>query len=511
MGNYRGQVKARRRLGMNPSLELRPGIYNHWEKLRERGFKKLPCAVVLGAPPVVTFASVQKLPETLDELHVAGALVGAPINVVKAKTVDLLVPAEAEIVIEGFIDTEYLEPEAPFGESHGHVNLQEFNAFMDVTAITRRKDAILTSIISQVTPSESSLIKLIGMEPLFLNFLRNTLGIKGIKRVSMHEPLTNIRKVIAIICERDMPTTEVWRAMYGAAVLHRAAGKFVIAINEDIDPTNADALLWAMSYRANASLDIHVLPHRDQGHGPRSLRNGGQDASVLIDATLKEDFPPISLPKREYMERAKVIWEELGLPKLKPEVAVVRLFARRMVAGVRRRWRSARRAATISTTPKCWKQRRRKDVGMNTEVRRVNESTPKPRNEIAALTCCSFAACTVRKSRRDLRILLDPSLRPTRILQIGMAVGGLRMGVVGYRCPTSGEDVTTAIETSKDTLVKMRAMDLTIWVWCPHCMAGHQIKPADAVLEDEIQTISARRSPRPDGVSAAGRRPMPAM
>ena len=59
------------------------------------------------------------------------------------------------------------------------------------------------------------------------------------------------------------------------------------------------------------------------------------------------------------------------------------------------------------------------------------------------------------------------------------------MGVVAYRCPASEEDVTTAIETSKDTLVKMRAMDLTIWVWCPHCMAGHQIKPADAVLEGE--------------------------
>src|SRR6058998_3803349 len=69
MGNYRGHVKARRRLGMNPSLELRPGIYNHWEKLRGRGFKKLPTAVVLGAPPCVTFASVQKLPERLDELY----------------------------------------------------------------------------------------------------------------------------------------------------------------------------------------------------------------------------------------------------------------------------------------------------------------------------------------------------------------------------------------------------------------------------------------------------------
>jgi len=65
------------------------------------------------------------------------------------------------------------------------------------------------------------------------------------------------------------------------------------------------------------------------------------------------------------------------------------------------------------------------------------------------------------------------------------------MGVVGYRCPTSGESVTTAIETSKDTLVKMRAMDLTIWVWCPHCMAGHQIKPTEAVLEDEMRATTS--------------------
>ena len=300
-----------------------------------------------------------------------------PLNVVKAKTVDLLVPAEAEIVIEGFIDTEYLEPEAPFGESHGHVNLQEFNAYMDVTAITRRRDAILTSIISQVTPSESSVIKRIGMEPLFLNFLKNTLGIKGIKRVSMHEPLTNIRKVIALICERDMPTTEIWRALYGAAVLHRAAGKYVIAVNDDIDPDNADAILWAMSYRANPSLDFHILPHRDQGHGPRSKRNGGQDASVLIDATLKENFPPISLPKREYMERAKVIWEELGLPKLKPEAP---WFGYSLGEWPREMEEAAQRAARgdYFETGALLEKRRRKDVRMNTEVRNVDERKPKP-------------------------------------------------------------------------------------------------------------------------------------
>jgi len=378
MGNYRGQVKSRRRLGMNPSLELRPGIYSHWEKLRTRGIKKLPAAVVLGAPPCITFASVQKIPETVDEIHVAGALVGSPINVVRAKTVDLLVPAEAEIVIEGFIDTEYLEPEAPFGESHGHVNLQEFNAFMDVSCITRRRDAILTSIVSQVTPSESSLIKRIGMEPLFLDFLRNTLGIKGVKRVSMHEPLTNIRKVIVLVMERDMPATEVWRALYGAAVLHRAAGKYVIAVNDDIDPENADALLWAMSYRANPMLDLHILPHRDQGHGPRSMRNGGEDASLLVDATLKEDFPPISLPKRQHMERAKVLWEELGLPPLKPESP---WFGYSLGEWPRELDEAAERATRgdYFATGERLKKQRRKDVRMNTEVRKVKPGKPKPR------------------------------------------------------------------------------------------------------------------------------------
>lgn len=317
MGNYRGQVKARRRLGMNPSLELRPGIYSHWLKYKKIG-KKMPAAVVLGAPPVVTFVSAQKLSESLDELDVAGGLVGEPINVVKGVTVDLLVPAEAEIVIEGYIDTEWLEPEAPFGESHGHVNLQEYNAYMEVTAITRRKKAILTSIISQVTPSESSLIKLISLEPLLLKSLHD-LGLKCVKRVSLHEPLTNIRKVVVLHIEKNSQRVEIWRAMYALIAQHRALGKYVIAVDEDIDPKDMDAVWWALSYRCNPAIDMEVIKHRDQGHGPRSQRNDGEDASVLFDATLKEPFPPISLPKREFMENAKKIWEELGLPALKPQ------------------------------------------------------------------------------------------------------------------------------------------------------------------------------------------------
>jgi 4-hydroxy-3-polyprenylbenzoate decarboxylase len=319
VGNYRGQLKAPRRLGMNPSVELRAGIYAHWQKCKARG-EPLPCAVVVGCPPVISYASVQKLAENLDELAVAGALAGGPINVTRAKTVDLMVPAEAEIVIEGLINTALLEPEAPFGESHGYVNLQEYNAFMEVTAITRRRDPILTSFISQVTPSESSVIRRVAMEPVYLHHLRSVLGIKSVRRVAMHEPLTSLYAVIAIQFARGAPETEIWRALHGASALHRFAGKWIIAVDEDIEPDNADALFWAMSYRCQPQHDLAVAPHKDPGHGPRGPRDQGESAAVLVNATLKGTYAPVALPAREFMERAKAIWQRLGLPPLTPQV-----------------------------------------------------------------------------------------------------------------------------------------------------------------------------------------------
>jgi 4-hydroxy-3-polyprenylbenzoate decarboxylase len=318
LGNYRGQIKARRRLGMNPSVELRAGIFAHWEKCKARGVP-LPCAVVVGCPPVISYASVQKMPESLDEIWVAGALAGGPINVVRAKTVDLLVPAEAEIVIEGLINTQLLEPEAPFGESHGYVNLQEYNAFMEVTAITRRRHPILTSFISQVTPSESSVIRKVAMEPVYLHHLKTNLAIRGVTRVAMHEPLTSLYAVIAIQFERGAAETEVWRALHGASALHRFAGKWIIAVDQDIDPENADALFWAMSYRCQPQHDLKLLPHKDAGHGPRGPRDCGETAAVLVNAMLKGTYAPVALPKREFMEEARAIWERLGLPPLTPQ------------------------------------------------------------------------------------------------------------------------------------------------------------------------------------------------
>ena len=114
---------------------------------------------------------------------------------------------------------------------------------MNVTAITRRRHAILTSFISQVTPSESSVIRRVAMEPVFLHHLRSVLAIKSVKRVAMHEPLTSLYAVIGIQFARGAPETEIWRALDGASTLHRFAGKWIIAVDEDIDPHNADALV----------------------------------------------------------------------------------------------------------------------------------------------------------------------------------------------------------------------------------------------------------------------------
>jgi len=320
MGTYRCALKAPDRMVVRMATRVGgAGGYLHYLAWKEAGHKTMPCAVVLGCPPYVAFMGPQKLPIGVDEFDVAGGLAGEAIEVAMGKTVDLRVPAQAEIVIEGQIDLEYLEPEAPFGESHGHVALEEFNLPMTITAITHRLKPVIPSYISQVAPSESSVIKRVAYEPLFLNYLKNTLGIRGVKKVSLHEPLTGLLRVTMITVERNMPKTEVWRALYGAAFFKGDCGKICIAVNDDIDPDNADALLWAMAYRMNPVADVQTLDHRGQGHGPKRELDGEEDSTLLMDATMKGDMPPLALPTKEYMEKAKLIWDELDLPKLRPQ------------------------------------------------------------------------------------------------------------------------------------------------------------------------------------------------
>jgi UbiD family decarboxylase len=318
MGTYRGQLKANDRLGVRMASRLSgAGGYLHWEKYRKLG-QKMPCAIVLGCAPAVLFTGPQKLQIDQDEMAVAGGLIGHAVETVKCKTIDLVVPADAEIVIEGLIDTDLLEPEGPFGESHGYVALEDYNMSMRVTAITMKRKPVFVSIISQVTPSESSVLKKVAYEPMFLEHLQTTLGIKGVLRVVMHEPLTNLRKVIFVQYAKGTPQAEVWRGLQGAATLQAQCGKLVIGVSEDIDPENADAIFWSLAYRSDFTHDVVVTPYRSSGHGPKSGR-APLESTLLIDATLKHDMPPLALPAEPYMLAAKQIWEELGLPRLSPQ------------------------------------------------------------------------------------------------------------------------------------------------------------------------------------------------
>jgi len=371
IGTYRAQLKSATRLGMMTLANVRAGGFEHWKKFQARG-ERMPVAIVVGCPPVVAFQGPQKLPHGIDEITVAGGLAGAPINVARARTVDLMVPAEAELVIEGYADPDYLEPEGPFGESHGYVALEDYNLVVTVTAITRRRDAVITSIISQVTPSESSVVKRLAYEPMFLAHLRDKLAIKGIRRVTMHEPLTNLRKFVILQFTAGSPRSEVWRALNGTLTLQAIVGKFVVAVDEDIDPENPDAIFWAMSYRCNPIKDTHVVPFRDPGHGPRT-GDAELDSAMLIDATMKHAMPPLALPKREYMENAKALWERLGLPPLRPQMPWYGYslgdwndeWDARASEAAQSRWMDASES---------YRQRRRRGIAPNTPSRIIEET-----------------------------------------------------------------------------------------------------------------------------------------
>jgi 4-hydroxy-3-polyprenylbenzoate decarboxylase len=134
---------------------------------------------------------------------------------------------------------------------------------------------------------------------------------------------------ICVIKMKKINQAHVWQALHSMVGYNPATGKMVIAVDEDIDPRNLDSLFWAMAFRMQPHRDVLIIRNRTPQMDP-SVFPPGQEAghsldeiagasAMLIDATRKWDYPPVSLPKKEYMERAKQLWERLELPKLKPQ------------------------------------------------------------------------------------------------------------------------------------------------------------------------------------------------
>jgi UbiD family decarboxylase len=321
VGNYRGQIKSPTKTGIY-LISGQQDLAIHWNKANARG-ERLPAAGVIGAVPCLSYVAVQKIGYGVDEFGVAGGILGRPLELVKCETVDLEVPANAEIVIEGTIRTDLLEPEGPFGESHGYMDPRSLSPVFEVTCITHRKKPYYVGVLSQVTPSESSKIKHRGWESLVLDHLRNQCNLKSVVGVGMHEPLVNLRQFIVVQMKKTHKL-EPWQAMMAVLGFRYDLGKVVIAVDDDIDPENFAAVNWAICHRSQPHRDVKIIEGRQTVHSPINLvrmhGHGGdydsEDSSLLIDATKKADFPPVSLPAKEFMENARQLWGELGLPEL---------------------------------------------------------------------------------------------------------------------------------------------------------------------------------------------------
>jgi 4-hydroxy-3-polyprenylbenzoate decarboxylase len=312
-------IKAPDRIGCATDVSTQH-LAIQWEKARRMG-KHLDVAVFIGGPPTLLLAAASKVPYGIDEYGIAGALNGGAIDVVPAETVDIMVPAGAEIVIEGQIRTDFLEPEAPFGEASGYLGPRKMEKVLEVKAITHRRAPIYQGIISEFPPSESSVMRKVAFDAIYLNHLKGACNIPSVTKVACHEMAScNMLFVIQL----DKPALgQPWQALRAAASFDASLGKIFIAVDSDVDPDSMDAILWALSYSTQPHRDMEIIrgkvPRLDPSVTPSpdsAYPDGAGASALLINAVREHPYLPVSLPRQDFMEDAKARWDRLGLPAL---------------------------------------------------------------------------------------------------------------------------------------------------------------------------------------------------
>lgn len=330
LGTYRAHVKSPTRTGIYMS-SANKHLARHMQKLKKAGKSYLDAAIVIGGPPSLGYVSVTAIPFQLSEFAVAGAIAGEPLELVQCRTVDLEVPAYAEIVIEGKIPINETEPEGPFGEALGFVGHRGYAPYFNVTGITHRRRPIYQGFFSQFPPSESSVIRGTGREGALYKYLKTDCGHSWVAKVACLEP-TGSTGLIAI----EVTKTEqanIWKTLEEAekwVAGNSASTKMLVAVDSDINIRDADSITWALSFRMQPHRDCRIVPGTTKAFtdhsvvAPEDLAKGNiGDRNVLVysrlllNATLKWPYPPISLPKKEFMERALQIWKEEKLPPVK--------------------------------------------------------------------------------------------------------------------------------------------------------------------------------------------------
>lgn len=340
VGIYRGMLADKTTI---PMLMWRAQhIGHHSSAWQQSGKREMPIAFVIGWEPSLGFCAGQPVPKGVSEYGVMGAIRGAPVELVKCETVDLYVPATAEIVIEAMLS---LEPEdyvmeGPFAEFTGYVAGDKSpKPAARVTCITHRNDPIFRGTIEGSMPgsySENAICSSIMRSATAWNVL-DRIGVPGITDVWCPPVQAGINVHVQMKQTYRNQAKQAANALWGSSAGH-VRYKHVTVVDDDIDIHDYAAVDWAIAHRVNAGEnDIIIMPSTfGMGLDPSTRRRDRNPAlfgtgkwnRVLIDATINLDydpdpdlggarFPPTVWPSKEDEAAVDRRWSELGLPPRK--------------------------------------------------------------------------------------------------------------------------------------------------------------------------------------------------
>ncbi|MDA8131383.1 MAG: menaquinone biosynthesis decarboxylase [Elusimicrobia bacterium] len=311
LGMYRMQKYGNTSTGMH--WQYNKDGTRHFDKYKKLG-KRMDVAVALGGPPSVTYAATAPLPPDMDELMFAGFLDSQAVEIVKAKTVDLYVPAEADFVIEGYVDPAEEKVEGPFGDHTGFYSAADKYPVFHVTAVTCRNDAVYPATIVGKPPMEDCYMAK-ATERLFLPMLKMVVP----EIVDMELPMEGVFHNCALVSiDKKYPgqAKKVINALWGLGQM--ASTKFIAVFDKDVDLRDGSTVLWKLLNNTDPKRDLLMSegPLDALDHSAPHANFGGK---MGIDATRKtreegmgRDWPEEIKMSPAMREQVSLRWKEYG-------------------------------------------------------------------------------------------------------------------------------------------------------------------------------------------------------
>ena len=275
----------------------------------------MPVAVTLGGDPALTFAATAPLPDGLDEILFAGFLRKKSVDLVKCKTVDVEVPADADFVLEGFVQPGEMRPEGPFGDHTGFYTAVEDYPVFHLTAITHRRDAFYPTTIVGPPPMEDFYMGK-AIERIFLPLMR--MQLPEIRDICM--PAEGVFHNLILVSMRKSYPGHARKVMHAIWGLGQAMfSKVIVVVDEDVDVQNVSEVAWKALNNIDPQRDVEFSlgPIDSLDHASR-LPNYG--SKMGIDATMKwqsEGFtrrwPAVIEMSGDVKQRVDELWKRAGL------------------------------------------------------------------------------------------------------------------------------------------------------------------------------------------------------